>query len=266
MSTAAGPSLSAEVQGYAQAWAKSIAGRDSTSKTVCEIVLQPANAAAPSDADLWIALTYAGRFAGQVTFRVDPLCARWLLRPTSAKAPEISTDLTSEDKAALLVTLRDLAQSVSGQLPWLAGVEFQIDYCTGHPEGSATVIYLQVQPATGQPILLELGLDGTILGNLQSVEPETGAAVQAGSVQTASERLEMLMDVELSATLRFGGKQMLLRDILELCAGSVVELDQEVQEPVGLLLDGRLIARGEVVVVDGNYGFKVTEVLANAHG
>jgi flagellar motor switch protein FliN/FliY len=57
---------------------------------------------------------------------------------------------------------------------------------------------------------------------------------------------------------------MLLKDILDLCAGSVVELDQEVQEPVDLLLDGKLIARGEVVVVDGNYGLRVTEVLTNA--
>jgi flagellar motor switch protein FliN/FliY len=44
----------------------------------------------------------------------------------------------------------------------------------------------------------------------------------------------------------------------------VVELDQRVQEPVDLLLDGKLIARGEVVVVEGNYGLRVTEVLPSA--
>ena len=57
---------------------------------------------------------------------------------------------------------------------------------------------------------------------------------------------------------------MLLKDILDLCAGSIVQLDQQVQEPVDLLLDGRLIARGEVVVVDGNYGLRITEVPVHA--
>jgi flagellar motor switch protein FliN/FliY len=70
------------------------------------------------------------------------------------------------------------------------------------------------------------------------------------------------MDVELDVTLRFGSRSMLLRGILELDAGSVVELDRQVREPADLLLDGRLIARGEVVVVDGNYGLRVLEIVS----
>ena len=53
---------------------------------------------------------------------------------------------------------------------------------------------------------------------------------------------------------------MLLQEILDLGTGAVVELDRRVQEPVELLLDGKLVARGEVVVVDGNYGLRVTEM------
>ena len=52
--------------------------------------------------------------------------------------------------------------------------------------------------------------------------------------------------------------------MLDLSPGAVVELDRRVQEPVDLLLDGRLVARGEVVVIDGNYGLRVTEV--SPHG
>ena len=70
------------------------------------------------------------------------------------------------------------------------------------------------------------------------------------------------MDVELDVTLRFGRRSMLLREILELDAGSVVELDRQVQEPADLLLDGRLIAHGEVVVLDGNYGLRVLEIIS----
>jgi flagellar motor switch protein FliN/FliY len=54
---------------------------------------------------------------------------------------------------------------------------------------------------------------------------------------------------------------MRLREILELQPGSVVELDRQVQEPVDLLVDKKLIGRGEVVVVDGRYGLRVGEVV-----
>ena len=69
------------------------------------------------------------------------------------------------------------------------------------------------------------------------------------------------MDVELNVTLRFGQRQLSLREVMDLTSGSVVELDREVDEPVELMLDGRVIARGEAVIVDGNYGVRVTEVL-----
>ena len=64
----------------------------------------------------------------------------------------------------------------------------------------------------------------------------------------------------LANRLRFGQSEMPLRDILELSSGSVVKLDQHIQEPVELLVGHKVIARGEVVVVDGNYGLRVTEI------
>lgn len=72
--------------------------------------------------------------------------------------------------------------------------------------------------------------------------------------------LELLLDVELQATIRFGEREMLLREIFDLTPGAVVELNQTVNEPAQLLVAGRLVARGEVVVVDGNFGLRVTEV------
>jgi flagellar motor switch protein FliN len=72
--------------------------------------------------------------------------------------------------------------------------------------------------------------------------------------------LGLLMDVELGVMLQFGCRRTTLREVLELATGAVLELDREIQEPVDLLLNGRVIARGEVVVIDGNYGLRVTEV------
>jgi flagellar motor switch protein FliN len=76
-----------------------------------------------------------------------------------------------------------------------------------------------------------------------------------------SANLELLLDVRLDATIRFGQKRMLLRDILELHPGTAVALDRMVQEPVELLVGGRVVAQGEVVIIDGNYGLRITEIL-----
>lgn len=73
--------------------------------------------------------------------------------------------------------------------------------------------------------------------------------------------LDLVLDVELNVTLRFGQRQLTLREILGLASGSVVELDRQVDEPVDLVLDGRVVARGEAVIIDGNYGLRVTHVL-----
>lgn len=77
-------------------------------------------------------------------------------------------------------------------------------------------------------------------------------------------KLDLVMDVELNVTLRFGQRQLTLREVLDLSSGSVVELDRHVEESIELLLDGRVIARGEAVVVDGNYGLRVSEVVQPA--
>jgi flagellar motor switch protein FliN/FliY len=70
-----------------------------------------------------------------------------------------------------------------------------------------------------------------------------------------------LLDVGLDVKLRFGTRRMMLRDVLALSAGVVVELESKLRSPVDLLLDDRLIAQGEVVIVDGKYGLRITDVV-----
>jgi flagellar motor switch protein FliN len=111
---------------------------------------------------------------------------------------------------------------------------------------------------------LQASLAATAPAAADPVQAPPGLAdseVAAPSVEIKPGNLDLLLDVELAVTLRFGARSMLLREILELGTGAVVELDRRVEEPADLLLDGRLIARGEVVVVDGNYGLRVLEVI-----
>jgi flagellar motor switch protein FliN/FliY len=76
-----------------------------------------------------------------------------------------------------------------------------------------------------------------------------------------SAHVSLLENVEIDVTLRFGERRLPLREIGELRSGSVIELDKSLQEPAELLLGDRVVARGEVVIVDGNYGMRVTEVV-----
>lgn len=72
--------------------------------------------------------------------------------------------------------------------------------------------------------------------------------------------VELLLDVELDASLRFGSKEMPLSDVLELGPGDIVPLERHVSDPVDLIVGDRIVARGEVVLVNGNFGLRLTEV------
>jgi flagellar motor switch protein FliN len=96
--------------------------------------------------------------------------------------------------------------------------------------------------------------------SLHAQRPKPIAETDPGLPNSEHLNLRLVMDVELNVTLRFGQRQLSLREILELTSGSVIELDRQVEEPVELLLEGKVIARGEAVVIDGNYGLRVTEV------
>ncbi len=107
-------------------------------------------------------------------------------------------------------------------------------------------------------VFLTLLADGDLHRSLARLARVAAAAEASG---ITSGNLGLVMDVELEVTLRFGQRQLSLREVMDLASGSVVELDREVDEPVELILDGRVIARGEAVIVDGNYGVRVTEIL-----
>jgi flagellar motor switch protein FliN len=79
---------------------------------------------------------------------------------------------------------------------------------------------------------------------------------------SAQNNLAMLLEVEMELSVSFGRTEMPLQEILKLASGSIVELNRSVTDPVDVMVNNRVIARGEVVVVDGNYGVRVTEIVS----
>ncbi len=88
------------------------------------------------------------------------------------------------------------------------------------------------------------------------------AEQEQGGATALSPGLELLLDVELEASLRFGSREMPLGEILDLGPGDVVELDRHVADPVDLIVGDKIVARGEVVLMNGNFALRVTEVAA----
>ena len=90
-------------------------------------------------------------------------------------------------------------------------------------------------------------------------EVETGGE-STMKVPIEVETPELLMDVELEATLRFGSREMTLGEVMDLGPGDVIELDRQVNDPVDLLIGDKIVARGVAVLCNGKYGLRVTEV------
>ena len=72
--------------------------------------------------------------------------------------------------------------------------------------------------------------------------------------------LALLMDVQLPVAIRFGETEMILEEVVKLGVGSVIELNSGMDQPVELVVNNRILARGEVVTVDGFYGIKITDI------
>ena len=76
--------------------------------------------------------------------------------------------------------------------------------------------------------------------------------------------LNLLMDIPLEVTVELGRTQRSVKEILEMSSGSIIELDKLAGEPVDILVNNRYIAKGEVVVIDENFGVRITDILSQA--
>jgi len=97
---------------------------------------------------------------------------------------------------------------------------------------------------------------------------ETSAAEpqRTDTTGAAAETMALLRDVEVELTLEIGRRRMRIADLVKLAPGSTVELDKQAGEPLELLVNGRLIGRGEAVVVGDRYGIRITEIVTPEGG
>jgi len=109
--------------------------------------------------------------------------------------------------------------------------------------------------------------------NTQGLEEKLGQAVEAVAVQASHLEeltegadgegmgLAHLMDVPVRVTVEVGRTRMPLGELVHLAPGSLLELDRAAHEPVDILVNGKVVARGEIVTIDRSYGVRITEVM-----
>ncbi len=95
-----------------------------------------------------------------------------------------------------------------------------------------------------------------------AVQPVQFAPLPANTMPVADTNINLLLDVPLQVTVELGRTKKLIREILELSPGSVVELDKLAGEAVDVFVNGKLIAKGEVVVIDENFGVRITDIIS----
>jgi flagellar motor switch protein FliN len=104
--------------------------------------------------------------------------------------------------------------------------------------------------------------DGTQTGQINNASEKSEPRESQG--RTGNWNIDLLLDVELPISVSFGNTEMQLKDVLKLGAGSVIELDKSVNDPVTIIVNHKPIAKGEVVMVEGNYGVRILQVESTA--
>lgn len=124
----------------------------------------------------------------------------------------------------------------------------------------------QTHPASQSPnVPQHFGAPSAPAGPPVNVQPASFTSFQPHQLQESeSKNLSMLMDIPLQVTVELGRTKRSVKDILELSSGSIIELDKLAGEPVDILVNSRLIAKGEVVVIDENFGVRVTDIMSQS--
>ncbi len=225
-------------------------------------------------------------------FSIAPDCRVWVGAPEPSQkligrkvlAGAGIDDCSDEDQIStyreiLQQALAGLAHGLSG----LTGREVTASNGAESPDGPSHAILLDIVLPGESPTPLIFGWSAETLDHIDQkpAPPKAKAAAAAerttAPAPTASEppptsiaqpatgrTIDLLYDVELPVAVSFGRAHLPLKEVLKLTSGSIIELNRTVNEPVEIIINNCVIARGEVVVVDGNYGVRIQQIISKS--
>ncbi|APT74238.1 chemotaxis protein CheC [Thermosipho melanesiensis] len=134
------------------------------------------------------------------------------------------------------------------------------------PQQQAQPSTPQQAPTTENENIQNVKMSENIQKNPVSVSPVQFQSFESGGIVKSTseipERIKALLDIPLNVVVELGKTKLTLKQVMELSVGSLIELDKLTGEPVDIIVNGKLIARGEVVVIDENFGVRITEIVS----
>jgi flagellar motor switch protein FliN/FliY len=177
---------------------------------------------------------------------------------TTLEARAADELLTSSTAAALEAGAHAVAGLVEGELTFGRPSEVPVDNVVGDDADFVVYPLLQNDERVACLVIKVLTAGSSTSVALHEFVPLN----DGGSAFGGSRPLAILKDVEMGVTAELGRRRMTVRDLLALTPGSVIELDRAAGSPVDVLVNGTLIARGEVVVIDEEFGIRIAEIVA----
>lgn len=158
-------------------------------------------------------------------------------------------------------TLKEMCGQAAGSMvqePPFVGGRFSItsvEAAQGQPAPGCSLMQIVV----GDIVTLRMRLWGDLV-----VSAAKDRAEEAPAPASAGPKLDVILDIDLPLRVRFGRTEMALRSLTALGPGSVIDLGRSPDDPVEVLVTSQIVARGEVVIVGGNYGVRITDVMSAA--
>jgi flagellar motor switch protein FliN len=260
-----------------------------------ELVETPAIAALQGGAGILVKANYQKGLNGTLFFTLPLKEGTMLVDLMLGGEGSPASELVGDSKDALAETFNQVMGSANQTLSDLAGETFAIanvEILALEPEPAAfaeqlgqgafqdvqlpttqdalnTTIHLLFPDLLMQQLRRKLGLGeapapaaepSPASATTSLAAPQPRQAPVASGPAPDSGNLDLLLDIQLPVVVRMGQTEMQMGELLKLTPGSILELNRSADAPVELLVNGKLIAKGEVVVVDGNFAFRITEI------
>lgn len=227
-------------------------------------------------------ITVGGAASGKMIVAMPPQMATALVDIMMAGEGESKDDMDDDDLdgakeiASQIVGAMGTALSSQNVLPKLSLTASKISFVAADEDVdiqdfSHGITFSFKTPAIDSQIklMLDASVEASLHPQAQAAPAMESAPVSGGGGHSGApadlsgdemRNMALLKEVKLPVTVRIGSKKMLLKDVINMDIGSVIELNQLANDPLDLLVDNHVIAQGEVVIVDGNFGIQITYI------
>ncbi len=215
-----------------------------------------------------IALTVLSCEKGKVTLALEAALATCLGDLMLGGEGEEKGDMDEDDIDATKEIISNIfgaistALSAQNDLPSLTFELQSIDYLeNGSNFESFTKLYTTKTDIANTTANMYIAGDSEFISNFETIEEDSSEKGDASNLsENELKNMGLLLDVTLPIRVRIGTKTVLLKDVLNMDIGSVIELDQLANEPLDVLVGDKIIAKGEVVIVEGNFGIQIVDI------